>query len=191
MWITKWLWDVFESLGLWKKHAKLLMMGLDNAGKTTLLHLLMNDRIEVVQPTLYPSTEEFTFENCKFTAYDLGSSNSFRNRRLWKDYFPVISGIVFIVDAADPERFEEGKEEIQALLRADTLSSTPILVLGNKTDLPMAVSKDELRHELGLHDTTNDIAPIESVQPPVEVFMCSVVCRQGYQEGLQWLSQHV
>ncbi|RQM05667.1 hypothetical protein DH86_00003441 [Scytalidium sp. 3C] len=182
MWIINWFWDVLASLGLANKHAKLLFLGLDNAGKTTLLHMLKDECLSHVA---------VSFLAFSSLSKDIKLTTSTTARRLWRDYMPETSAIIFLVDAKDHERFPEAKAELDALLAMEELSKIPFVVLGNKIDHPDAVSEEQLRHELGLYQTTGKGKVELSGIRPIELFMVSVVMRQGYLEAFRWLSQYV
>ncbi|XP_050391097.1 GTP-binding protein SAR1b isoform X2 [Patella vulgata] len=190
------LWDWFASalnfLGLRRKSGKLIFLGLDNAGKTTLLSVLKEGHLTQPVPTLHPTSEELSMGGMRFTTFDLGGHR--QARRVWKDYFPAVDGIVFLVDACDRERFVEAKAELDSLLTDEQVANAPILVLGNKIDKPGAASEEEIRHWFGLHGQTTGKGTVSQNDlpgRPMELFMCTVLKRQGYGEGFRWLAQYI
>jgi len=190
MFLFDWFWNILYGLGLWNKSAKICFLGLDNAGKTTLLAMLRDDRLVQHMPTQKPTMEELTMGNIKFRTYDLGGHAV--ARRLWREYYADVDAIVFLVDSTDRERFPESKKELDELLSGDDLKDVPVLVLGNKIDLPSAASEEEIRNTLGLTQTTGkNVGALAKGVRPIEVFMCSIVKRMGYKDGFNWLAQYI
>jgi GTP-binding protein SAR1 len=192
MFVWGWIRSHLEFWGLLRKNAQILFLGLDNAGKTTLLCRLKDDRMATHHPTTHPTSEEFQLGNLRLTTFDLGGH--IQIRKIWTSYFPTADGIVFIVDASRKERLEEAQRELTSLLSCEQLMNTPILVLGNKIDVPSAIGEEQLVQSLGLSGQLTGKMTGSSFNKgtrPVEVYMCSVLCRQGYGEGLLWLSHYL
>jgi len=113
---------------------------------------------------------------------------------VWKDYYAKVDVVVYLVDAADKERFAESGKELDALLTDDSLTNVPFMILGNKIDIPYTTSEEELRYYLGLANYTTGKGKVnlsDSNVRPIEVFMCSIIRKMGYGEGIKWLSQYI
>jgi len=114
---------------------------LDNAGKTTLLTRLKDEKLMVCSINHYQiDGESFILENVRYRAFDMGGHET--ARRKWKDYFPTVNAIIYLVDSADSQRFNESREELEKILSTPETANVihiiyvkvPILIFGNKID---------------------------------------------------------
>ena len=173
--------SVLGYLGLYNKKANIVFLGLDNAGKSALLHVLKTDRVTQTRPTIHPHSEELKMGNLVLNTYDLGGHET--ARKIWKDYFPAVNAILFLVDSVDMKRFPEARKELENILETPELSNIPIAILGNKIDMEGAVSVEELKASLHFDEI------MEKETRPIEIFMTSVTKKIGYTKALEWISK--
>ena len=145
------LWQSISNLGT--VEARILMLGLDAAGKTTILYKFkLNEQVCTV-PTIGFNVETVTpVRNVSFTVWDIGGQDKIRP--LWRHYFRDTDGLIFIVDSADRERFMLAKDELQGILNDPEMDRVPVVVFANKQDLPSANDPSKLAQELGLDNLT-------------------------------------
>ncbi|CAF0789088.1 unnamed protein product [Brachionus calyciflorus] len=185
--LWNWLNEIFKYLGWFKKSGKIVFLGLDNAGKTTLLKRLKDDKLFQSSPTSHPTSEELILDDLYLTAYDLGGHKQVR--KVWKEYLPVVDAIIFIIDVCDSERFNEARIELDALIADEQLLNCPILILGNKIDKKNALGEFDIRKIFNLYGRTTGQEKNKKTRP-IELFMCSIKKREGYGDGLRWISQY-
>uniref|UniRef100_A0A9J7XYD8 Uncharacterized protein n=1 Tax=Cyprinus carpio carpio TaxID=630221 RepID=A0A9J7XYD8_CYPCA len=140
--------NLFSRL-LKKKEMRLLMVGLDAAGKTTVLYKLKLGEVVTTIPTIGFNVETVEYKNISFTVWDVGGQTKIRG--LWKYYYQYTEGLIFVVDSSDHDRIETAAEELKAMLAEDEMRDAVLLVLANKQDLPKAMPVHELTDRLGLH----------------------------------------
>merc|ERR1711985_193501 len=132
-----------------KQEMRILMVGLDAAGKTTILYKLKLGEVVTTIPTIGFNVETVEYKNISFTVWDVGGQDKIR--RLWRHYYQNTQGIIFVVDSNDRDRVDEARDELNRMLSEDELREAVLLVLSNKSDLPQAMSAAETADKLGLH----------------------------------------
>lgn len=137
---------------LFNMDVRILLLGLDSAGKTTTLYKLKLNEIVSTIPTIGFNIETLHYKKMNLTVWDVGGQDKIRP--LWKHYFQNTDALIFMVDSADPSRFEEAKEELFKIYMNETIKKTlkAIVVFANKTDLPGACSVQKVCDALGLND---------------------------------------
>nr|XP_058965102.1 uncharacterized protein LOC131791738 [Pocillopora verrucosa] len=163
-----------------KKEMRILMVGLDAAGKTTILYKLKLGEIVTTIPTIGFNVETVEYKNISFTVWDVGGQDKIRP--LWRHYFQNTQGLIFVVDSNDRERVGEAREELSRMLNEDELRDAILLVFANKQDLPNAMNAAEITDKIGLHNLRNRTWYIQAT--------CAT-SGDGLYEGLDWLSSQL
>jgi len=171
--------DVF---GRWFKNreTKILMLGLDAAGKTTVLYKLKLGEHVTTIPTIGFNVENIEYSGFNMNIWDVGGQD--RLRPLWRHYFHNAQGLVFVVDSNDVGRIEEARNELHKLLEENELDKTILLVYANKQDLPNAIKPQELANKLKLNTMNNRVWQVQGT--------CAAT-GDGLFEGLDWLGQQI
>lgn len=142
-------------LGKLDHTVQLVLLGLDSAGKTSVLYHLKFDKFSCTVPTVGFNCEKIKAKSGKakgtnFTIWDIGGQD--KTRPLWKSYLRSADGMVFVVDSVDTERMEEARMELLKLVKSPDYGGLPLLVVANKQDLPRASSPEEIEKMLTLSD---------------------------------------
>ncbi|CAH8257726.1 unnamed protein product [Arabidopsis lyrata] len=190
-----------------KKEMRILMVGLDAAGKTTILYKLKLGEIVTTIPTIGFNVETVEYKNISFTVWDVGGQDKIRP--LWRHYFQNTQGLIFVVDSNDRDRVVEARDELHRMLNEDELRDAVLLVFANKQDLPNAMNAAEITDKLGLHSLRqrhwliNIPISFKSQKPFIcSILMCVFACYryiqstcatsgEGLYEGLDWLSNNI
>lgn len=162
-----------------KQDVRILMVGLDAAGKTTILYKLKLGEIVTTIPTIGFNVETVEYKNIKFTVWDVGGQDKLRS--LWRHYFQSTSGVIFVVDSNDRERIGQAKDELHKMLLEDELRDAVLLVFANKQDLPHAMPCSEITEKLGLRQLRQRHWYIQGA--------CAH-SGEGLYEGLDWLASN-
>ncbi len=168
-------------LRIWpEKEVRILMLGLDNAGKTTILYRLQLGQVLTTVPTIGFNVETVQYKNIKFSVWDLGGQSSIRP--YWRCYYANTTAIIFVIDSCDHERLDTVGEELQTILTEPELADAAILVFANKQDAQGALPAATITKKLKLTELKDRNWAIRG---------CSATEGKGLEEGMDWLVQTI
>lgn len=162
------------------RELRILLLGLDNAGKTSCLKKLSSEEIHHIMPTQGFNIKSITSNNIKLTVWDIGGQKAIRP--YWNNYYDNTDALIYVIDSSDKRRLEESGSELNKLLDEAKLQKIPLLIYANKQDLISALSSSDISDALHLHNIKDRSW---NIQP------CSAKQGTGLQEGLEWVIKNV
>lgn len=158
------------------REVRILLLGLDNAGKTSILKRLSEEDITHIMPTQGFNIKSVMQEGFKLNVWDIGGQKTIRP--YWKNYFDQTDALVYVVDSADKRRLEEAGTELNSLLEEEKLDGIPLMVFANKQDLLTAATAKEIAETLNLHTIRGRQWQIQA---------CSAKTGEGLEDGMKWM----
>lgn len=158
------------------KELRILLLGLDNAGKTSCLKKMSDEEISHIMPTQGFNIKSVQQKGFKLNVWDIGGQKSIRP--YWKNYYENTDALIYVIDSADQKRVEEAGAELNTLLSEGKLAGIPVLVFANKQDLAKAMTSKDLAETLQLHNIRDRQWQIQG---------CSAKTGKGLNEGVTWV----
>ena len=162
-----------------KREARLLMLGLDAAGKTSILYKMKIGELIPSNPTIGFNMETVEYQKCKLNVWDIGGQDALR--KMWRHYYENTNGFVYVVDSSDRDRLALAREELHRVLSDELLDGVPLLVYANKMDL-------------GLMDVKEIVNGLDLASLKGRTWHCqgsSALTGEGIFEGMDWLYKKI
>lgn len=165
------IWSLFAN----EEH-KIVIVGLDNAGKTTILYQFLMNEVVHTSPTIGSNVEEVVWKNIHFIMWDIGGQESLR--AAWNTYYSNTEFVILVIDSTDRERLTITKEELYKMLAHDDLNRAAVLIFANKQDLKGSMTAAEISQQLNLTAIKTHRWQIQS---------CCALTGEGLYQGLEWI----
>ncbi|XKL67607.1 hypothetical protein PGB90_003098 [Kerria lacca] len=169
------IWSLFS-----KEEHKIVIVGLDNAGKTTILYQFLMNEVVHTSPTIGSNVEEVVWKNFHFIMWDLGGQQSLR--AAWSTYYSNTEFVILVIDSTDRERLSVTREELYKMLNHEELVNAAVLIYANKQDVKDCMSAAEISKQLDLTSIKNQQWHIQS---------CCALTGEGLYQGLEWICSHL
>jgi len=162
------------------RELRILLLGLDNAGKTTILKKLAAEDVTHITPTQGFNIKSVVSDDVRLNVWDIGGQRKIRP--YWKNYFDHTDVLIYVIDSSDKKRFDETAMELSEILEEEKLNSVPLLIFANKQDLLTAAKASEIADGLQLVKIRDRSWQIQA---------CSAISGEGIKDGMEWISKNI
>eukprot|EP00891_Asterochloris_glomerata_P001300 jgi/Astpho2/1300/e_gw1.00024.76.1_t len=163
-----------------EKEIRILMVGLDNAGKTTIVKRINGEDTSTVSPTLGFNIKTMQFHDGRLNIWDVGGQKTLRS--YWRNYYEQTDAMIWVVDSADTQRLQDCRQELHGLLKEERLAGASLLIFANKQDIQGALTAEQIEQALDLQAMGTR---------HWRVIACSAVSGAGLLDGFEWVTADV